>query len=107
MDILGYGGVNKMMKILEDLIHAGLGLTQVTREHVEKIFNELKKKGEVFEQDREYFVKKTLDRLEKTGKDIKEKVQETISPSTKKIDELNRKIDTLVKDINELKKKKG
>jgi len=95
-----------MRKIIEDIIHAGLGLTQVTKEHVEKIFNELKKKGEVLEKDRELFIKKTLDKLEKAGKGVTEKVKETISPASKQIEELNKKIDTLVKEIQELKKKK-
>ncbi|MBA7600496.1 hypothetical protein ES703_07551 [subsurface metagenome] len=96
-----------MRKIIEDLVRAGMGLTQVTKENVEKIFNELKKRGEVIEKDRDIFIKKTLDKLEKTGKGISEKIKDTISPSAKKIDELSKKIDTLVKEINELKKKKG
>ena len=96
-----------MKKILEDLVHAGIGLTQITKENVEKIFNELKKKGEVFEKDRDEFVKTTLDRLEKKGKDISEKVKDTLTPNAKRIDELNAKIDKLIKEIEALKKKKA
>ena len=96
-----------MKKILDDLLHAGVGLTQVTKENVEKIFNELKKKGEVYEEERDHFIRKTLDKLEKTGKEITDKVKDTLVPNAKRIDELNAKIDTLLKELEELKKKKS
>jgi polyhydroxyalkanoate synthesis regulator phasin len=96
-----------MRKILQDLLHAGLGVGVITKEHVEKIFNDLKDKGEVYEKDRDYFVSKTLEKLEKKGKEITGKLKETIQPAGRKIDELSKKIDDLVKEIEELKKKKG
>jgi polyhydroxyalkanoate synthesis regulator phasin len=96
-----------MRKILEDLLHAGLGVGVVTKEHLEKIFNELKNKGEVYEKDRDYFISKTLEKLEKKGKEFTGKLKDSVQPSGKKIDELSRKIDDLVKEIEELKKKKG
>jgi polyhydroxyalkanoate synthesis regulator phasin len=100
-----------MRKILQDLLHAGLGVGVITKEHVEKIFNELKKKGEVYEKDRDFFISNTLEKLEKKGKEVSEKirdtVRDTVQPAGKKIDELSKKIDDLVKEIEELKKKKG
>jgi polyhydroxyalkanoate synthesis regulator phasin len=96
-----------MRKILEDLLHAGLGVGVITKEHVEKIFNELKKKGEVYEKDRDLFISKTLEKLEKKGKEVTGKIRDTVQPASKKIDELSKKIDDLVKEIEELKKKKG
>ena len=96
-----------MKKILDDLLHAGVGLTQVTKENIEKIFNELKKKGEVYEEERDQFIRKTLDKLEKTGKEITDKVKDTLVPNAKRIDELNAKIDTLIKELEALKKKKS
>ncbi len=99
-----------MRKILEDLLHAGLGVGVITKAHVEKIFNELKEKGEVYEKDRDFFISKTLEKLEKKGKAVTEKIRDTVrdsvQPSGKKIDELSKKIDDLVKEIEELKKKK-
>jgi polyhydroxyalkanoate synthesis regulator phasin len=96
-----------MRKILEDLLHAGLGLGMYTKENIGKIFNELKAKGEVYEKDREYFITKTLEKLEKKGKEVAGKVKETLEPAGKKIDELSKKIDALVKELEEMKKKPG
>jgi polyhydroxyalkanoate synthesis regulator phasin len=93
-----------MRKFIEDIIHAGVGLTQVTKDQVEKIFNELKERGEVYEKDRDIFIKRTLEKLEKKGREFSEKMK---SPNTKQMEELNRKIDALVKEVEELKKKKA
>ena len=46
-----------MRQILSDLFHAGLGLTKLKREDIDKVFNELKSRGEVEEKDREYIHK--------------------------------------------------
>ncbi len=92
-----------MKKILEDIFHIGLGLTRVTKEQVEKVFNELKKKGELEEKDREPFVKKAFETIEKLGKEFTEKVTDTINPSKKKIEELEKKIDELVKELKKAK----
>ena len=96
-----------MRKILEDLLHAGLGVGVITKEHLEKIFNELKNKGEVYEKDRDLFISKTLEKLDKKGKDITGKIKDSVQPAGKKIDDLSKKIDDLVKEIEDLKKKKG
>jgi polyhydroxyalkanoate synthesis regulator phasin len=93
-----------MRKILEDIFHAGIGLTAVTKEQLEKIFNELKERGEVQEKDRELFLSKFIDKLEKTGHTVSEKIKKMVSPDSQKIDELNQKIDELVKEIERLKK---
>jgi polyhydroxyalkanoate synthesis regulator phasin len=93
-----------MKKILEDLFHAGLGITAVTKEQVEKIFNELKERGEVQEKEKELFIKKFFEKLEETGTTVGEKIKKTLSPNAEKIDELNRKIDTLIKELEKLKR---
>jgi len=96
-----------MQKIIEDIIHAGLGLGKVTREKLENIFNELKKAGELEEKDKELFISRTLQKLEKTGKEFTEKVREAINPSEKKIDELSRKIDELAAEVKKIREKKS
>jgi polyhydroxyalkanoate synthesis regulator phasin len=96
-----------MKKIIEDIFHTGLGLGKVTKENVEKVFNELKKIGENVDKDRDMIVTKTVETLEKAGKDITDKLKDALTPNLKKIEELNSKIDELVEEINELKKKKG
>jgi polyhydroxyalkanoate synthesis regulator phasin len=96
-----------MRKMLEDLLHAGLGLGVYTKENIEKIFNELKERGEVYEKDRELFISKTLEKLEKKGKEFTGKLRETLEPTGSKLDALSKKIDDLVKELEELKKKKA
>jgi polyhydroxyalkanoate synthesis regulator phasin len=93
-----------MKKILEDLFHAGVGLTVVTKEHLEKIFNELKERGEVQEKEKELFISKFIEKLEETGHTVGEKIKKMVSPESERIDELNQKIDTLIKEIEKLKK---
>ena len=96
-----------MKKIIEDVFHTGLGLGKVTKENVEKVFSELKKIGENVDKDRDMIVTKTVETLNKAGKDITDKLKEALTPNLKKIEELNSKIDELVAEINELKKKKS
>ena len=93
-----------MKKLLEDLFHAGIGLTVVTKEHLEKIFNELKEKGEVQEQEKELFFSKFIEKLEETGHTVSEKIKKMVNPNSERIDGLNEKIDSLIKEINKLKK---
>ena len=95
-----------MKKILEDLFHAGIGLGSITKEKAETIFNELKKKGEVTESQKDLFVSKFVEKLEEAGNAVGEKIKKTISPAGEKIDELNAKIDTLIEEIEKLKAEK-
>ena len=95
-----------MKDILQDLFHAGIGLTKLKKEDVDKVFNELKARGEVDEEDREYFISSALHKLEKTGKEISEKIMQTLNPNLEKLKELNAKVDELIKEIDALKKKK-
>jgi len=96
-----------MRQILSDLFHAGLGLTKLKREDIDKVFNELKSRGEVEEKDREYFITRVFDHLEKTGKDLSESLNKAINPNKEKLDELNAKIDALMKEIEALKGRKA
>jgi polyhydroxyalkanoate synthesis regulator phasin len=95
-----------MKEILQDLYHAGIGLTKLKREDIDKVFNELKIRGEVDEEDREFFIASALHKLEKTGKEISEKIMSTVNPNLEKLKELNVKVDELIKEINALKKRK-
>ena len=88
-----------MRKILEDFFHAGIGLTVVTKEHLEKIFNELKARGEVQEKGKELFFSKFIEKLEETGHTVSEKIKKMVSPNSERIEELNQKIDTLNKEL--------
>ena len=96
-----------MKDILNGLFHAGIGLTKLKKEDIDRVFNELKKRGEVDEEDRDLFISKTLDKLEKTGKDVTGKILNAINPNSEKLNELNTKVDELIREIDILKKKKS
>ncbi|MFW6138476.1 MAG: phasin-related domain-containing protein [Spirochaetota bacterium] len=93
-----------MKNILQDIFKAGIGLSRITRENVEKVFNELKKKGEMKEEEREFFISRTMEQLEKRRKEATGKLLKSLNPNKERIDELNKKIDQLVREINTLKK---
>jgi len=97
-----------MKKIFRNIFITGRGITRITRADLEKIFDELKKRGEVEEKDREPFVNKALEKFEKSSRNVAKKIKgtfkEVIQPSKQKIEEINKKIEELVKEINELKK---
>lgn len=95
-----------MKEILQDLYHAGIGFTKLRKEDIDKVFNELKNRGEVDEGDREFFIASALQKLEKTGKEISEKIMSTVNPNLEKLGELNAKVDELIKEIDALKKRK-
>jgi polyhydroxyalkanoate synthesis regulator phasin len=95
-----------MKEILQDLYHAGIGFTKLRKEDIDKVFNELKSRGEVDETDRAFFIASTLQKLEKTGKEISEKIMSTVNPNLEKLKELNAKVDELIKEIDALKKRK-
>ena len=95
-----------MKQMLHDLLHAGMGLTKLKREDIDKVFNELKSRGEFEEKDREYFITRVFEGLEKTGKDLSESLSKVVNPNREKIDELNAKIDMLMKEIEALKGRK-
>lgn len=95
-----------MKDILENLYHAGKGFTKLKKEDLEKIFIDLKEKGELEEEDRDTFITKALNRLEEAGKNITEKIKQTFSPEHERVDKLNEKIDELIKEVEKLKKKK-
>ena len=95
-----------MKEILQDLFHAGIGLTRLKKEDIDKVFNELKNRGEVEEADREFFLANAVEKLEKGGKEISEKIISTVNPNIERIKELNAKVDELIKEIDALKKGK-
>ena len=95
-----------MKEILQDLFHAGIGLTRLKKEDLDKVFNELKNRGEVEEEDREFFISSAVEKLERKGKEISEKIMSTVNPNIERLKELNAKVDELIREIDALKKKK-
>ena len=95
-----------MKEILQDLFHAGIGLTRLKKEDIDKVFNELKNRGEVEEADREFFIANAVEKLERRGKELSEKIMSSVNPNIERIKELNEKVDELIREINALKKEK-
>ncbi len=95
-----------MKEILQDLYRAGIGFTRLKKEDIDKVFNELKTRGEVEEADREFFIANAVQKLEKKGKEISEKIMSTVNPNIERLKELNAKVDELIKEVDALKKGK-
>ena len=99
-----------MRKILEDLLHAGLGLGMYTKENIGEDLQRAQGKGRglrkrpgILHQRRPSRNSKRRARRSpaRSGKG------DPFSPAGKKIDELSKKIDDLVKELDEMKKKTG
>ena len=95
-----------MKDILENLYKASRGLTRLKKADIESVFNELKSRGEVEEKDRDLFVTRIIDRVEETGKKVRNSIKKSLNPNLDKLEEMNGKIDSLMKEVSKLKAKK-
>ncbi len=95
-----------MKSILQEIFRAGIGLTRLKKEDIEKVFNELKKRGEVVEEERDLFITRAFHRLEDAGKTVTESIKKTLNPNLERLNALNAKIDELIKEFEALKKKR-
>jgi polyhydroxyalkanoate synthesis regulator phasin len=90
-----------------DVLRAGIGLTGLTREDVEKIFEELKKRGEAEENRREEFVRKIGRKLARKGRNTVKKAKRVARKILKtahdKIESVNTHIEDVVKELQESK----
>jgi polyhydroxyalkanoate synthesis regulator phasin len=95
--------------LLEKVILSGLGLASLTQDKVQKLVDELVKEGEMSEKEGAVMAKKVIDNFEKSRKEMEVRVNKTVKevvakaniPSKKdivalekKIDELNKKLDS-------------
>ncbi len=102
-----------MTDIFEKTLLAGLGLFDLTKEKAEKVVNELIKRGELSQSDKAKAVKEIIKGHEERTKKLKEKIDQHIDKSMKKLkvitrdqlEELNRKIEKLSKTIEKLEGK--
>ncbi|GEM_PF-1523491 len=95
-----------MPDIFENLYKASKGLTRLKKEDIENVFNELKNRGEVEEKDKDLFISKLIDSVEETGKKVKNKIKKSLNPNLDKLEQMNEKIDALMKEVEKLKGKK-
>ena len=94
--------------LLEKVILSGLGLASLTQDKAQKLVDELVKEGEMTEKDGAVMAKKVMDNIEKSRKEMENKVDNTVKEIIakanisskkdlvileKKIDEINKKLD--------------
>ena len=110
--IIKLGGEG-IMDFFEKAALAGLGLFDLTTEKVEKIVDELIKRGEVAKGDKAKIVKSVVEGHKERTEKIKAKIDERIKKAVEKIkslekeelSELHNKIDKLAKTLESLEKK--
>jgi polyhydroxyalkanoate synthesis regulator phasin len=94
-----------MVSSVKDVVMAGMGLARIGREDVEKIFDELKKRGEAEEKSREEFIRRIVKKLERRGNNVEIKIKRTARRVLKtahgKIAAMNKRIDEMVKELKE------
>ncbi|MDD3006962.1 MAG: phasin family protein [Candidatus Pacebacteria bacterium] len=97
--------------LLEKVILSGLGLASLTQEKAGKLVDELVREGEVSEKEGAVLAKKVMDNIEKSRKEMENKVDKTVKeimtktniPSKKDLVALEKKIDELSKKLENKK----
>jgi polyhydroxyalkanoate synthesis repressor PhaR len=110
--IIKLGGEG-VMDFFEKAALAGLGLFDLTTEKVEKIVDELVKRGEVAKGDKAKIVKSVIEGHKERTEKIKAKIDEGIKKAVEKVrslekeelKELHNKIEKLSKTLENLEKK--
>jgi polyhydroxyalkanoate synthesis regulator phasin len=92
------------MTLFEQFYNALRGLTKISKEDLDRLFEELKSRGEVKDEDREDFLYAAAEKLGKAGERMGESFQKAVNPNTEKIESLSKKIDALVEEVERLKK---
>lgn len=94
-----------MFETLDKLMLAGLGMTSMTKEKAEKIFDEYVNRGKIEKENKTGFVKDLMDRAEENRKEMEKTISEQVNKTVKKFDlatkedikKLEAKIDKLLK----------
>jgi len=94
-----------MEQLLKKVILAGIGALSLTRETVEKLLNELAKKGEIAYEDKEDFLKELIQKGKEQKEGLEKMIERVISRTRlatrediekleKRVEELEKKIET-------------
>lgn len=95
-----------MLDIIKKSIYLGLGAATVTKEKVETLIDELVEKGQLTKDDKPKVVQDILDKIEKEEKEIKTKIDDTVTEAMNKIGVVpKREFDILLKRVEDLEKK--
>ena len=96
-----------MEELIERILLAGAGAFTLTKEKAEKIVDDLIKRGEVAKKDQAKFLKELLKRGKNTRVEIEKIVEKTMTNVLNKLNIPTKSdIDTLIKKIDKLAKKK-
>jgi len=94
-----------MLDIIKKSIYLGLGAATVTKEKIESLVDELVEKGQLAKDDKPKAVQDILDKIEKEEKEIKIKIDDTVTETMNKIGIVAKSdYDTLLKRVEELEK---
>ncbi len=103
------GGV--MTSFLRKTILSGLGAFLVTKESVEKLVDELTRRGELSREEAPGFLKDMLNRAEQNSRKIEEEIRKRVDktvhslfPHLHRLDEINARLETLAAEVEALKK---
>ncbi len=75
-----------MLETIDRLMLAGLGAMSMTRERVEKIFDDYVSRGKVEKESRTGFVKEVVDIAEKNRKDFEKLISEQVHKTIDKLE---------------------
>lgn len=102
---------DKLEKLTKNVLFGGVGLASLTQEKLETLVNELIKRGELEEKDKNKFLAQLIEKVESGSKNFKTMVEgfvnENVAPKTEKskeeiIAEKEAQIESLKKQIQEL-----
>jgi polyhydroxyalkanoate synthesis regulator phasin len=104
-----------MTDIFEKTFYMGLGIISMTKDRAESLINELVESGKVSKEESSKAVRDLLDRAEKEKKAFDRRIYDTMEESVKRlhlarqsdIEEINKKLDALLKSQTSDKKTKS
>ena len=97
-----------MTNFIEKGIYLGLGILSMTKDRAEEIIDDLVEKGKMSKDESAKAVRDLMDRAEKEKETLEKKISNTVDESVKRmhlatqkdIEELNKKLDKIIKSQN-------
>jgi|TARA_B100001939_G_C16908417_1_gene603435 polyhydroxyalkanoate synthesis regulator phasin len=96
----------EMLDLIKKSIYLGLGAATASKEKIESLVDELIEKGQLTKDDKPKVVQDILDKIEKEEKEIKTKINNTVTEGMNKLGVVAKSdYDNLLKRVEELEKK--
>ena len=104
-----------MDPVVRKTLMAGLGIFSATKEKIEDFVEEMIQRGELEQGDKAQFVQETMDKMEARSKEAKDWITRQVEETWEKmkpkaqaqIEELQEKLASLSKELEEMKAKMG